>query len=86
MINRDLFNTASPRRVANCTMQIVDTTQRGYQPHEQLHAMAIAFLMVCDHWGMPAQDVFSAAKNLLNDQDNKRPEFSAVEQYIANEL
>lgn len=85
-MNRDLFNSANPRRVAQATMSVIDATQRGFQPHEQMHAMAAAFLLVADHWGIPAQDLFTATKNLLNDQDALRPEFRAVKAYVRNEL
>lgn len=85
-MNRDLYHSADPARVANCTMAVIDATQRGFQPHEQMHAMAIAFLMLAEHWGVPAQDAFTASKNLLNDQEGKRPEFGAVVQYMKNEL
>lgn len=85
-MNRDLFNNADPRRVAQATMSVIDATQRGFQPHEQMHAMAAAFLMLAEHWSVPAQDLFTATKNLMNDQEGKRPEFSAVAEYMRNEL
>lgn len=85
-MNRDLFMNANPRRVANCTMAVIDATQRGFQPHEQMHAMAAAFLMLAEHWGVPAQDLFTATKQLMNDQEGRRPEFSAVALYIEKEL
>lgn len=85
-MNRDLFNNANPRRVAQATMAVIDATQRGFQPHEQMHAMAASFLMLAEHWGVPAQDLFTATKNLMNDQEGKRPEFAAVQMYMENEL
>jgi hypothetical protein len=85
-MNRDLYNNANPRRVANCTMAVIDATQRGYQPHEQMHAMAAAFLLLAEHWGVPAQDLFTATKNLMTDVEGKRPEFAAVTAYMKQEL
>jgi hypothetical protein len=85
-MNRDLMNNANPRRVANATMAVIDATQRGFQPHEQMLAMAAAFLMLAEHWGMPAQDAFRAVTNIMNDQDGKRPEFGAVARYMKEEL
>lgn len=84
-MNRDLFTNADPRAVALATMQVIDTTQR-FQTHVQLHAMVAAFLLVAEHWGIPAQDLFTATKNLMNNQDGKRPEFAAVAMYIEKEL
>ena len=85
-MNRDLFNNADARRVANCTVAVIDATQRGRHPHEQMHAMAAAFLLLAEHWGIPAQDLFTATKNLMASVDGKRPEFAAVADYMANEL
>lgn len=85
-MNRDLFNNADARRVANCTMAVIDATQRGFHPHEQMHAMAAAFLLLAEHWGVPAQDLFTATKNLMHDVEGKRPEFAAVADYMENEL
>lgn len=85
-MNRDLFNNANPRRVANATMAVIDALQVRFQPHEQMHAAAATFLLLAEHWGIPAQDLFTATKNLMNDQDGKRPEFAAAQQYMENEL
>lgn len=85
-MNRDLINNANPARVANATMAVIDATQRGFQPHEQMHAMAAAFLLLSEHWGLSPQDLFTATKNLMNDNLGKRPEFAAVQQYMREEL
>lgn len=85
-MNRDLLNNASARRVANATMAVIDATQRGFQPHEQMLGMAAAFLFLADHWGVSAQDAFRIAKNIINDTETMRPEFAAVKAYMENEL
>lgn len=86
-MNRDMFMNAPVRRSANAAMAVVDALQRGFQPAEQLHGAAAAFLIIADHWGIPAQDLFSATKNLMNDGDAKlRPEFKAVAMYVKEEL
>lgn len=84
-MNRDLFMNADPKAVALCTMQVIDSTQR-HHAHIQMHAMAASFLLLAEHWGVPAQDLFSATKLLMNSQDGKRPEFAAVSEYIEKEL
>lgn len=85
-MNRDLLNSANPRRVANATMAVIDATQRGFQPHEQMLGIAAAFLSLASHWGVSAQDAFRITTNIINDQDGKRPEFSAVDRYMKEEL
>ena len=84
-MNRDLFLNADPAAVARCTMQVIDSTQR-HSAHIQMHAMAAAFLLVAEHWGVPAQELFTATKQLMNFTEGKRPEFAAVAEYIEKEL
>lgn len=83
--NRDLFNNADTRRVGNAAMTIIDRLQH-FRPHEQMHAAAVVFLVLAEHWGMSAQDAFTATKNLINGAEGKRPELAAVEQYVKEEL
>lgn len=85
-MNRDLFNNCNPRRAANAAMAVIDATQRGFQPHEQMHGAAAAFLLLADHWGVPAQDLFTATKNLMANREGKAPEFDAVREYMKHEL
>lgn len=84
-MNRDLLNNARPDRVAQAVVDATDRLQ-NYQPHEQMMGVCALFLFLADHWGVPAQDVFTATKNLINDADGKRPEFAGIEQYIKKEL
>jgi hypothetical protein len=84
-MNRDLFNNANPRRVANATMSALDSLQ-NYQPHEQMLAAAALFVMLADHWRIPAQDAFTVVKNLMIGNEMRRPEFGAVQLYMQNEL
>jgi hypothetical protein len=45
------------------------------------------FLHLADFWQVPAQDVFTAVTNLINDKDGKaRPEFRAIRPYMEGEL
>lgn len=85
-MNRDAFNNANPRRVANTAMAVIDATQRGFAPHEQAHGIACAFLLLAEHLRIPAQDLFTASKNLMNDTTGKRPEFRAITDYLRNEV
>ena len=84
-MNRDLLNNASPRRVANACIDVLDRLQ-NYQPHEQIMAAAALFLSLAEAARVPAQDVFTATKNLINGVDGKRVEFRALDAYVRNEL
>jgi hypothetical protein len=84
-VNRDLINSASPRRVAQAGMTVVDQLQ-VFQPHEQLMGAAALFLVLAEHWRIPAHDVFTATKNLMNSEDGKHPAFAAMQEYVSKEL
>lgn len=84
-MHRDLLNNAKPDRVSRAMMEAIDRLQ-NYQPHEQLMGVCALFLFLSQAWGIPAQDVFTATKNLINDADGKRPEFAGIETYIKKEL
>lgn len=84
-MNRDLMNNADPKRVAQAMVDSLDRLQ-NYQPHEQMLGVCALFLFLSEFWKVPAQDVFNAAKNIINDSEGKRPEFAGVEMYIRKEL
>ncbi|MFN4278328.1 MAG: hypothetical protein ACK4FJ_18700 [Ferrovibrio sp.] len=84
-MNRDLFNNANLKDVGIAAMSVIDRLQL-HQPHVQMAAAAVVFLGLSEHWGIPAQDVFTAVKNMINDGEGKRPEYTAVREYIRHEL
>jgi hypothetical protein len=84
-VNRDLINSAEPRRVAQAGMTVVDQLQ-VFQPHEQLMGVCALFLILAEHWRIPAQDVFTATKNLMNSEDGMHPTFRAMREYVSKEL
>jgi hypothetical protein len=77
----DRLANAQPRAVATATFKILQRLQY-HQPHEQAAAAAIAFVMLCDHFRVPAQDVMVIAKNLLNERMGKNEEFGALRDYL----
>lgn len=85
-MNRDAFNNANPHRVSLAAMSVIDAAQRGFVAHEQAHGIACAFLLLAEHLRIPAQDLFTATKNLMNDTTGKRPEFRAITDYLRNEV
>lgn len=79
----DRLANARPRAVAKATFRILDVLQY-HQPHTQLSAAAIAFVLLCEHHKVPAQDVMTLAKNLLNAHIGKEnfEEFGALRDYL----
>ena len=85
-MNRDLLNNADPVAVRTATVSIFDRVQ-SQQPHVQLMSLCAAFLILAEHWRIPAQDVFTVTKNLMNDADGRHVvEFNAMRQYVKDEL
>lgn len=79
------MNNADPRTVAQAAMTAVDRLQ-SFPAAEQIMGAAALFLILAEHRGIPAQDIFTATKNLINGTDGKRPEFRALAQYVKHEL
>ncbi len=84
-LNRDLLNMADPRRVANGTMAVVDALQ-PFTPEQQLPALAAAFILLAEHYGVPAQDAFTITGNIMKHSEGRRPEFAAAAAYMKGEL
>ena len=84
-MNRDLFNNADLGDVCRGSMAIISTIQE-MKPHTQMASMAATFLFLCERWGMPAHEAFTAVKNMINGADGKRVEFLAVQSYMEHEL
>lgn len=80
----------APRDVAaNATLLLIDRLQEFIEHHPgvQVTASAALFLLLCEKFGVQAQDAFTAAKNLMNARDGRlSKEFEAVRLYLANEV
>lgn len=85
-LNRDALNMADPAMVARAGMTVIDALQVQFHPHVQAMGAAAAFLSLAEHYGIPAQDLFTATKNLINGVDGKRTEFKAIDAYMEGEL
>lgn len=83
--NRDAMNMAKPREVSRASLLVLNTLQ-DVRPEVQIMGAATVFLELAEFLGVPAQDAFTATKNLINDQDGKRVEFKAVRAYLEGEL
>ena len=83
--NRDVMNMAQPQEVSRAALTVLNTLQ-DTRPEVQIMGAATVFLSLAEYLGVPAQDAFTATKNLINDQDGKRVEFRAVQAYLEGEL
>lgn len=86
-LNRDLIANAPVRDVANGTMALLDRAQ-NMPPAILMASSAAMFLLLSERMGMPAQDVFTFTKNIMNHaaDNTRRVEFDAVAAYLENEL
>jgi len=84
-LNRDTMNMARPANVANAAMTVLDRLQ-SFPAEIQIMGAAAVFLELAEHVGIPAQEAFSATKNLINGDDGKRPEFAAITAYLQGEI
>lgn len=83
--NRDLMNMAGVKESATATMRVIDAAQ-DLPPHLQLIAITATFQLMIDRFGVPAQDAFTVADNIMHSAQGKRPEFAAVRMYLENEV
>ena len=83
--NRDVMNNAPVRKVANAAMTCLDALQVKYTPEVQAMGAAVVLLALAEHYKIPAQDIFTATKNLINAGDEQRSEFRAVKFYLREE-
>ena len=84
--DRDRMNNMHPRPVANAAMQTIDALQRHHLAEAQVMGLAAAFVLMCERYDVPAQDVFTASKNLMVASEEDRTEFKAVRDYMKYEV
>lgn len=88
LVNRDKMNMASKQEVANACVSIFDRIQE-WSREKQLLALAASFVLLADASGIPAQDVFTASKNLMADpmtQTGLAPQFQAMRYHLNTEV
>lgn len=85
----DRLINASRQDAASASVLILHSLQ-DYIEHAnsaQVLATAAVFLLLCEKYGVAAQDAFRAATNLMNEHDGTLSrEFSAVRAYLNNEV
>lgn len=85
-LDRDKLNNCSLAYGSVASMEVVDRLQK-FRPEEQVVGLAATFLLVCEHYQVPVQDVMTVTKNMINEANRKKvPEFDAVALYVRNEL
>ena len=82
----DRMVNAEPRAVSQATMAVADGVQT-LTPETQVMGDAAFFLLLCDAYKVPAQDVFTATTNLMNSEKGDAiPQFNAAREYIKHEV
>jgi hypothetical protein len=82
----DELNNADLQASASTAIKVLNGLQDS-RPGEQVIGACATFLLLCEHYGVPAQDAFTVTKNAMNDADRRLvPEFGAVRLYVENEL
>lgn len=66
-------------------MTVIDAMQ-DFDPETQVLGMAASFLLLCERFGQRPTEVFLTTQNVMNGVAGKRPEFEAVESYLAGEI
>lgn len=89
LFSRDGMNNAPQKGVAQLASRVIDFIQ-DWRPEHQLLALATAFLLVAEASRIPAQDVFTASKNLMQAREDTQtglcPEFQAIQYYLNKEV
>jgi len=88
LLDRDRMNGADKQGVASLTASIFDRIQDS-TPANQLLALAASFLLLCTASGIPAQDAFTATKNLMYDPLTRTgiaPQFQAMQFYLKEDV
>ena len=83
-LNLDLLNNAAVNTVASAAMEILDRIQ-SRPAHERMLAVAAVTLTLCEVYRLDRQDLMTAANNLMNHAEGRRPEFAAVRSHAENE-
>ncbi len=85
--SRDKMLNTNRFQVAYAAMGTIDGVQ-SFDKEVQPLGMAVAFIMMCEVYGVSVNDVFTAANNIIVHTEAKdvSPEIRAVRQYIKEEI
>lgn len=85
MFDHDAFSSAPVSQAARASMAVINAVQQ-LDPAVQVHGMAAAFLLLAERFKLEPQDLFAKTTNLMNYAEGRRPEFTAVSEYLAGEI
>lgn len=82
----DRFNNLDPSLAARAAMLVISNIQNLQSREAQIHGITAAFVILMERLGLDPQDTVTKTKNLMAWENDRRPEFRAVEQYVKEEL
>jgi hypothetical protein len=88
LIDRDRINHADKKEVAQACVRVFDAIQ-ALPRHVQLLGLAAAFILTANASGFPAQDAFTAVKNMMYDpltRSRTAPQFQAMDFHLRSEV
>ena len=85
MLDQDKMNMADPVLVGRGSMAVIDALQ-DFDAETQVMGMAASFMLLCDRFDVRPNDIFQTVQNVMNGVAGKRPEFEAVQSYLAGEI
>lgn len=83
---RDLTGNAPLRESSNAAMSVADALQHVPHKGARMLGAAASFLLMAECAGLNTYDLMAMARNCMNDAEGRRPEFSAVEEFIRKEI
>lgn len=84
--DRDAFHSLRTKLAARATAAIFDANQYR-SPEEQVAGAAAAFLLLCEAYKVPAQDAFSAVKNMMNHHETRGgTDFDGLRSYLGADV
>jgi hypothetical protein len=89
LTDRHALTNANRTSVARLCILLFNVVQNHPKKEEQLLALASAFLLMADALGIPAQDAFTAVKNMLADPMRASGifhQFDAARHYLEADL
>lgn len=82
----DKINNADHGEAASAAISVIDKLQ-NYRPEEQYHALAAAFITMCEAAGLNPVEVFQRSQNLMAHADGRRRvEFRGLAAFMRNEI
>lgn len=82
LFDRDAFHSLRTKAAATATAEVLSAVQYR-SPEEQVAGTACVFLLLCERYKIPAQDAFSAVKNMMAHHDARGgTDFDGIRSYL----